>query len=113
MIKQIRPSDLPAWLHSLPAEAHPVLLDVREVHERQLASVAPPGFTLVSIPMGLIPARLQELDPGQPLACLCHHGGRSMQVANFLLSHGFTQLVNVSGGIHAWSAEVDNSIPTY
>jgi rhodanese-related sulfurtransferase len=57
--------------------------------------------------------RLAELDPAQPIACLCHHGGRSMQVAQFLASRGFTNVVNIAGGIHAWAAEVDPSLATY
>ena len=113
MIAQLRPRDLPAWLQSLPATARPVVLDVREAHELHLASVQPDGFTLLTIPMATVPLRLAELDADQPIACLCHHGGRSMQVANFLLAKGFTQLVNIAGGIHAWSAELDPTIPTY
>ena len=113
MITQLRPSELSAWLQSLPADAVPVLLDVREPHEIAFASVKPSGFTSLAIPMGAIPSRLAELNPDQPIACLCHHGGRSMQVASFLMARGFTQLVNVAGGIHAWSAELDSSIPTY
>jgi rhodanese-related sulfurtransferase len=55
---------------------------------------------------------LDELDKTRPIACFCHHGGRSMQVASFLLQHGF-EVVNVAGGIHAWSAQVDPSVPVY
>jgi rhodanese-related sulfurtransferase len=113
MISQIRPRDLSAWLQALPAEAKPVVLDVREASEIRVASIAANGFTLLAIPMGVIPVRLSELDPQQPIACLCHHGGRSMQVANFLESRGFTQVANIAGGIHAWAAELDSSIPTY
>ena len=90
-----------------------MVLDVREPHELQTASVTANGFTLMAIPMGTIPARLAELDPGQPIACLCHHGGRSMQVANFLQGHGFEHLANIAGGIHAWSAELDPRIARY
>jgi rhodanese-related sulfurtransferase len=63
--------------------------------------------------MGVVPVRLSELDPSQPIACLCHHGGRSMQVAQFLASRGFDHVANIAGGIHAWSAELDASIATY
>lgn len=90
-----------------------MVLDVREPHELQIASVTANGFTLMAIPMGTIPARLAELDPDQPIACLCHHGGRSMQVANFLQSRGFEHLANIAGGIHAWSAELDPRIARY
>ena len=113
MIVQIRPGQLTAWLQSTDASGPPLVLDVREPHELQIAAIRPDGFTLLTIPMGSVPARLAELDPEQPIACLCHHGGRSMQVASFLMARGFTQLVNVAGGIHAWSAELDSSIPTY
>jgi len=113
MITQLRPSQLAEWLASLPAHSKPVLLDVREPHEVQFAHVQPDGIQLLTIPMGAIPLRLAEIDSEQPIACLCHHGGRSMQVAHFLQSRGYDQLVNIAGGIHAWSAEVDPRIPVY
>jgi rhodanese-related sulfurtransferase len=62
--------------------------------------------------MQTIPARLDELDTARPIACLCHHGGRSMQVAAFLAQHGY-EVINVAGGIHAWATQVDPSIPVY
>jgi rhodanese-related sulfurtransferase len=113
MIEHIRPRDLAQWLASARAQGTPVVLDVREPHELQMASVTPDGFTLATIPMGTVPLRLSELDPSQPIACLCHHGGRSMQVAQFLQSRGFEHVVNVAGGINAWSAELDPAIPRY
>lgn len=114
MIQQIRPSQLAAWLHSASASGvTPVVLDVREAWELQTASVKPEGFALVHIPMNAIPARASELNRDTPTACLCHHGGRSQQVANFLAQSGFTALANVAGGINAWSAELDSSIPRY
>jgi rhodanese-related sulfurtransferase len=79
----------------------------------QTASITANGFNLVTIPMGVIPPRLGELDPLQPIACLCHHGGRSMQVAAFLESRGFAYVANIAGGINAWSAEVDPTVPRY
>lgn len=113
MIDNVRPRDLAQWLASARAQGTPVVLDVREPHELQMASVKPDGFTLVTIPMGVVPVRLSELDPRQPIACLCHHGGRSMQVAQFLQSRGFEHVANIAGGINAWSAEVDPAIPRY
>ena len=113
MVTQIRPSDLSAWLQSLPAGAAPVVLDVREPWELQTASVQAQGFTLLAIPMNTVPERLAELDPDQPLACLCHHGARSQRVAVFLAHNGFTQLANIAGGIDAWSTELDPAVPRY
>lgn len=113
MIDQVRPSDLAAWF-AQDGDAAPVLLDVREPWERQTASVSPGGCTLVAIPMHEIPARLAELDAdGHRIACLCHHGGRSQQVALFLQHHGFAQVANVAGGIDAWSLTVDPTVPRY
>jgi rhodanese-related sulfurtransferase len=113
MIAQIRPKDLAAWLASVSPLGEPVVLDVREPSELAVASIKADGFTLLTIPMGVVPVRLAELDPKQPIACLCHHGGRSMQVAHFLASRGFDNVANIAGGIHAWSAEVDPGIRTY
>jgi len=112
MIDQVRPSDLAAWFAQNPG-AVPVLLDVREPWELQTASVAPQGFTLVAIPMNEIPGRLSELDEGQRIACLCHHGARSQRVAAFLSQNGFAEVANVAGGIDAWSAQHDPAVPRY
>ena len=113
MIAQVRPSELSAWLQAARADGTPVLLDVREAAELRLASVKSDGFLLQTIPMSQLVARLDELDPQQAVACLCHHGGRSMQVAAFLQSRGFSRIANVAGGINAWSGELDPSIPRY
>ncbi len=113
MIDQIRPGQLAAWLQTMRAHGEPVVLDVREPHELQTASVKADGFALLTIPMGVIPPRLNELDPQQPIACLCHHGGRSMQVAAFLQSRGFEHVANIAGGIHAWADELDSSTARY
>jgi rhodanese-related sulfurtransferase len=113
MIDQVRPQDLAAWLDRMRQFGTPVVLDVREPHELQMASIQADGFSLLKIPMGVIPPRLTELDPQQPIACLCHHGGRSMQVASFLKGRGFAHVANIAGGINAWSAEVDPTVPRY
>lgn len=112
MIDQVRPADLAAWF-AQDADAPAVLLDVREPWERQTASVSAQGFTQLAIPMHEIPARLGELNPDQRIACLCHHGARSQQVALFLQQHGFEQLANVAGGIDAWSLTLDTQVPRY
>ena len=113
MIAQVRPSELAQWLDSVRAHGTPVVLDVREPFELQLASVQADGFTLLTIPMAAIPPRLAELDPQQPIACLCHHGARSMQVAYFLKGRGFVHVANIAGGINAWSAGLGPTIARY
>lgn len=113
MVTQIRPSQLPTWLNAVRCHGQPVVLDIREPYELDMASLKADGFDLVTIPMGVLPVRLQELDPARPVACLCHHGGRSMQVAAFLSARGFDHVANIAGGINAWSAEVDPRVPRY
>lgn len=116
MIQAIRPNQLAAWIAACKeanAEALPVVLDVREAWELQTASVTAQGFELVHMPMQSVPARLNELPRDRDIACLCHHGGRSAQVAHFLVNQGYDKVVNIHGGIHAWSAEVDPTIPQY
>lgn len=112
MIESLRPAELDDWL-ARQQGARPLVLDVREPWERQTASVAAQGFELVAIPMGEIPGRLQELDPERPVACLCHHGARSLRVAAWLAQQGFADVANLSGGIEAWSLERDPGVPRY
>lgn len=113
MLDQITPAQLSAWADQHANAGSLLVLDVREPWELQTASVKPAGFELLSIPMHLVPARLNELDRTRPIACLCHHGGRSMQVAAFLAQQGFECVANIAGGIHAWSSQVDPSVPCY
>jgi rhodanese-related sulfurtransferase len=111
----ISPAQIQDWAQNAAAAsgAKPVVLDVREPWELQTASVKADGFELIAMPMRSVPARHMELQRDQPIACLCHHGSRSAQVVHFLMQNGFTNIVNVQGGINAWSSEVDPSIPTY
>lgn len=113
MLDQITPAQLSAWADQHASAGSLLVLDVREPWELQTASVKPAGFELLSIPMHLVPARLNELDRTRPIACLCHHGGRSMQVAAFLAQQGFECVANIAGGIHAWSSQVDPTVPCY
>ena len=85
------------------------LLDVREAWEIDIARID----RTIDIPMAEIPARVAELDASQPVAVICHSGGRSAQVANFLAQNGFDRVANIVGGIDAWSLDIDNSIPRY
>lgn len=86
-----------------------VLLDVREPFELQAASLP----DALHIPMRQLPARMVELDPATEIAVLCHHGGRSERVAQFLTMQGFSSVHNVAGGIDAYSKRVDKAIPRY
>lgn len=86
-----------------------VLLDVREAPELALAAVE----GTVHIPMREIPMRITELDRQRPTVVMCHSGGRSRRVAEFLLEAGFEHVFNLAGGIDAWSQEIDPGIPRY
>ncbi|MBV7540444.1 rhodanese-like domain-containing protein [Acidovorax sp. sic0104] len=113
MIDHVRPAQLSAWFASAPEGGRPLVLDVREPWELQTASVRADGFELLAIPMGELPSRLSELDPTRAIACLCHHGARSLRVAAFLEHNGFERLANITGGIEVWSHEIDPSVPRY
>jgi rhodanese-related sulfurtransferase len=107
-MQQLSVSALQAWFDDA-ARPNPRVIDVREPWEIAIAPFA--GAT--EIPMQQIPARIEELESDAPTVVLCHHGGRSMQVAVFLAHHGFTELYNLAGGIDAWSREVDASVARY
>ena len=85
------------------------LLDVREPWEIDIARIE----ETIHIPMSEIAERILELDRSQSVAVLCHSGGRSAQVANYLARTGFERVANILGGIDAWSLDIDDSIPRY
>ena len=91
-------------------EGNARLIDVREAWEFATAKIE--GSVL--IPMGDVPARAhQELDPDERLVVLCHHGARSLNVTVWLRNQGFENAQSLRGGIEAWSAEVDATVPRY
>ena len=107
-MQHITAPELANWLNDSSRKS-PFLLDVREPWEYETCHIP----EVVLMPMQSVPARLQELEPDAQIVCICHHGGRSMQVASFLERNGFTQVVNLTGGVHAWAQQVDNAMPTY
>jgi rhodanese-related sulfurtransferase len=107
-MKQITPAELAAWLGD-KQRARPVLLDVREAWEVQTCAIAGSRH----LPMGEITARKDEVDAQAEVVVICHHGGRSMQVAMFLEKSGFAKVHNLAGGVDAWARTVDPSMPVY
>jgi rhodanese-related sulfurtransferase len=105
---QINVTELAAWLAD-EKSPKPQLIDVREAHEWDICHIE--GSQHVA--MNTIPARLDELDPSRPLVCICHHGGRSMQVAIFLARNGFGEVYNMSGGVEAWATQIDKTMARY
>ncbi len=89
-----------------------VLIDVREPHEHQIASIDKAEL----IPMGSVPQRLQYLDglaEEKLLIVFCHHGVRSLNVVNWLRQQGVARCVSMAGGIDLWTAQVDPKVPRY
>jgi rhodanese-related sulfurtransferase len=89
------------------------LVDVREPQELALAAL--PGF--INLPLSESETWSQaitaHLDPAKETLVLCHHGMRSAQMCGWLIQQGFGQVKNIVGGIDAYSAKVDRSVPRY
>jgi rhodanese-related sulfurtransferase len=106
-MRQLEAPELRAWLGQ---QREPVtLLDVREPWEYSLCRMD----GSVHIPLGLLPARLAELDPDRPTVVICHHGMRSLQAGSFLERQGFADVVNLRGGIDGWARTVDPAMAVY
>ena len=93
----------------LGEEDAPLLIDVREPIEYEIARVA--GAQL--LPMSRFYEWAGTLDTQREIVVMCHHGIRSAQVCYALAQSGYTKLFNLTGGIAAWSAEVDHNVPQY
>src|SRR5579875_138820 len=89
-----------AEIGEVPADfgSDAVLLDVREDDEWQRGHAA----GALHIPMGQVPARLADIDADATLYVICHAGGRSLRVAEFLQDNGYRP-INVNGGMLAWA----------
>jgi rhodanese-related sulfurtransferase len=88
------------------------LIDVREPFEHQIAHIANSEL----VPMNTVPAALQEFERKSDegvLIVFCHHGMRSLSVANWLRQQGVTDCQSMAGGIDRWSAEIDAAVPRY
>ncbi|ENO89768.1 rhodanese-like domain-containing protein [Thauera linaloolentis] len=105
---QIGPHDLAERLGD-DSRAAPLLLDVREPWEFQFCHIE----GSVEMPMGSVPERHAELDRDREVVVICHHGGRSAQVCMFLEHQGFTNVINLAGGVAGWAAQVDPRMPRY
>jgi sulfur-carrier protein adenylyltransferase/sulfurtransferase len=107
MVEEIEPDEVAKRLRAHPDRI--VLLDVREPHERELASIEPS----LHIPMGEVPERLAEIPRDREIIVFCHGGGRSAMIAAYLEGEGYRPVGNLSGGIDAWSVDVDPKVPRY
>ena len=93
----------------LQSASPPLLLDVREAHELRVCRLA----AATHIPMREIPERLAELPVNRPILVICHHGGRSLRVTQFLRENGFPRATNIRGGMDRWAVELDPALRRY
>ncbi len=89
-------------------EGH-ILLDVREPHELAICKVE----GSVDIPMQQVPQRLGDLPKDGTIVVMCHHGGRSRMVTNFLRQNGYAGAINLKGGIDAWAQIIEPGMARY
>ena len=101
----------------LDARSPLVLLDVREDLERHYCTIHAPASVLdVHVPIGEISERFDVLRRclgGRPLVIYCHHGVRSLATARWLAEQGLADIINLEGGIEAWSVTIDPTVPRY
>ncbi|MDX1455695.1 MAG: rhodanese-like domain-containing protein [Gammaproteobacteria bacterium] len=95
----------------------PLLIDVREPWEWPLASLPDDAFDVLRIPLAGLPAAIPGLPRNRPLLFVCHHGIRSWHAACMMVQYSASgqdmDIVNLAGGIDAWSRDVDPAIPRY
>lgn len=108
---QVRELSPREYVRRWPGEssAEVLLLDVRELPEIALARIDSARL----LPMSEIVARLDELPRDRPIVVMCHSGGRSARVAQYLMANGFSDIYNLAGGIDAWSRDLNPAIPRY
>jgi rhodanese-related sulfurtransferase len=87
------------------------LIDVREEEEFRICRLE--WAELIPLAMLAQEAPIRLIDKDKPIVVYCHHGMRSSYAAEFLRSHGYEHVYNLTGGIDAWSELVDPSVPRY
>jgi len=104
-VPEIQPEELKV---SLDAGNDIFILDVREPHEYQICNLG--GYL---IPLGDLPARMNELDSSREIVAHCRSGVRSAKAVTLLRQAGFSKVKNLAGGILDWSDKVDPTLPKY
>ncbi len=92
-------------------EASFILLDCREPDEHQIAAIS--GSMLLPMSGWNEFEKYRPMLEGKHVIVHCHHGMRSLRVANWLRSNGFPDAQSMVGGIDAWSLEIDSAVPRY
>jgi len=106
MVREVSPTEFVAALAGRPGT---LLVDVREAWELDIARLP----DAIHIPMAEVPARLTEIDRARDVVVMCRSGGRSLNVARYLVAQGYPSVANLTGGILAWRRDVDPALATY
>lgn len=106
-MREFNAVQLKAYLDA--CDEQPLLLDVRQPWEFDVCKIE--NSTL--IPMSQIPSSIESLDADRETVVICHHGIRSRRVGYYLEQAGFSNIINLSGGVNQWAQTVDKQMPTY
>lgn len=108
-MKQMSATQLDGFLQENGQEA--ILIDVREAHELANGMLK----NAQHMPMNSIPAHIDELETvkDSPIVLICRSGQRSAQVGQYLEQLGFSDVINLEGGMNAWAAQIDTSMKVY
>jgi sulfur-carrier protein adenylyltransferase/sulfurtransferase len=107
-VPEITPTELKA---RIDAEDVPVLVDVREYYEADIADL--PELGQLRIPTAEFVSRLSEMDPTTELVIYCRSGRRSEWAARILMDRGYERVLNLKDGVLGWREEVDPDLPKY
>lgn len=106
-MREFSAEQLKTYLDS--CDEQPLLLDVRQPWEFDVCKLD----DSVLVPMSTIPSEVESLDINRETVVICHHGIRSRSVGRFLEQAGFSNVINLSGGMAQWAKTVDSAMATY
>ena len=95
----------------LEGDRPPLLVDVREGFEREIADL--PQVGQLWIPLGELLERMDEIDRESQVVVYCRTGARSAWAVGLLQANGYTRALNLQGGVMAWREEIDPSLQAY
>jgi rhodanese-related sulfurtransferase len=102
---EVNPSDVAA---ALQGSVPPLLIDVRTAQEWAVSRID--GSTLITEELA---AEMRHWPKDVSIVFICHHGQRSLDAATYFAGHGYENVRSMTGGIDAWSRDVDSSVPRY
>lgn len=103
---QISPKEV---AEAINGPAAPKLIDVRTEQEMAIGRID----GALPATQELVQEMMSSWPKDTPIVTHCHHGVRSLDAASYLIGHGFTNVRSMSGGIDAWSEQVDPGVPRY